>query len=52
MTENVTGIIETAAAFTRDRVAPEAAGWERARRVPLETFRDAGGEGAGPAPGG
>ena len=26
MTDDVTGIIETAAAFTRDRVTPEAAG--------------------------
>ena len=41
MTDDVTGIIDTAAAFTRDRVAPEAAGWERARRVPLETSRGA-----------
>ena len=41
MTDDATGIIEKAAAFTRERVAPEAAGWERARRVPVETFRDA-----------
>ena len=45
MTDNVTGIIETAAAFTRDRVAPEAAGWERARRVPVEAIRDAAARG-------
>ena len=45
MTDSATGIIETAAAFARDRVTPEAAAWERARRMPLETFRDAAGLG-------
>ncbi len=34
-------IVELAAAFAREQVAPHAAGWELARKVPLETFRAA-----------
>ena len=34
-------LVETARDFAREQVAPHAAGWERERRVPLETFRAA-----------
>ncbi len=34
-------VVATARAFAREQVAPAAAGWEEARRVPLDTFRAA-----------
>ena len=34
-------LLETAIAFTREDVAPNAEGWERERRVPIEAYRKA-----------
>ena len=35
------GLLDEAARFRRDHVAPHAAAWERARQVPRETLREA-----------
>ena len=39
--ETAERVVATAHAFAREVVAPAAAAWERERRLPLETFRDA-----------
>ncbi|MEX0838719.1 MAG: acyl-CoA dehydrogenase family protein, partial [Parvibaculum sp.] len=41
LTANETALIDRAAAFARNTVAPNAAGWERARRQPVEALREA-----------
>ena len=42
LTNSEDKILETTRQFVRDHIAPAADGWESARRVPVEVYRQAG----------
>ena len=41
LTADESGLLDSAARFRRDHVAPRAAGWERARQMPRDSLREA-----------